>query len=272
MELLIKLRKILYRGVLRNMIKSIKSIIILFIIVFFSFFIGYNVFASELSLTKGHYNTFKGEIANKYSVKMYLYCDKENKLEGNYFYIKYKNKIKLKGDLKENKITLFEYNKKGYKTAKFVGKIKEKNFAGTWYNLENNKQYDFKLKLVGHFWGTAGSIYADAGLNNEEEVENFAKDLKHNILNKNKKKVAEKIDYPIEVKIQGENKVIKNKEKFIEEFDKIFYKEYVEKLKNTPTINLNTHYMWGVMLGSKGEIWFDKPWREKELKVRAINN
>ena len=252
--------------------KNIKLIMILFIIFFSIFMLNYNVVASELALEVGHYNTFKGKIAKKYPVEMFLYYNKSGEIIGDYFYTEYQSKIKLKGNTNKNQIVLFEYNEAGKKTAKFTGNIRNKKFSGTWYSFEKNKQYNFELKLTGHFWGTAESIYADAGLDNEEEVEEFAKNLKKNILNNNKREVAKVIDYPIEVEIEGEDQIVKNKEKFIKKFDKIFYQEYVKTLEDISTINMDTHYTSGVMFGNQGQIWFKKPWEETNLQVTTINN
>ncbi|MGM0410995.1 MAG: hypothetical protein ACQEQF_09570 [Bacillota bacterium] len=251
--------------------KNINSIIILFMIVFIIFFINCNTVALEPILKDGYYNVFKGKIKGEHLIKMFLY-NNEGKITGNYFYTKYQSKIELQGKMNKRKIILFEYNEKGQKIAKFIGKTNNKKITGTWNNLKANKQYKFEVKKTNHFWGTEKSIYADAGLENEKEVENFAKDLKNNILNKNKKEVAKVIEYPIEVKVKKKTRVIKSEKEFIKKFNKIFSKDYIKELEKASVINLTTHYIWGVMLGDEEKLWFNKPNGENELKVTAINN
>ncbi|WP_027340343.1 hypothetical protein [Halonatronum saccharophilum] len=218
------------------------------------------------------HNILKGSIDNQYEIEMRIYYDEDGELTGDYFYERYKKKIKLEGYINDYKITLYEFDTNEDKSAKFTGKVYNGIFLGEWSSLKSNNKYNFKLEVVDNFSGKKDNIYAGATDNSPEEIEAFAKELKDNILSKNKEEVSRNISYPISVEIEGQRVIIRDEAQFVDNFDKIFYKEYVQTLKDASTLNMRSHYILGIRLGSRGQIWFNSSYGSKELKVTAINN
>ncbi|MBY9078833.1 hypothetical protein KIH86_27840 [Paenibacillus sp. HN-1] len=148
--------------------------------------------------------------------------------------------------------------------------------TGEWISRNGDKKYLVKLSLMSTFPGAKNNIYIDAGAQSTEEVEKFAIELKKGILEKNKKSVADKIAYPIDVEVDGKIVEIKNRRAFIDQFDKIFYPDFVEVIRNQCfPLNMDSSYR-GIMLGDRGEIWlnyvYHKTISDAQLKVVGINN
>ncbi len=133
--------------------------------------------------------------------------------------------------------------------------------------------FPFKLSLKSAVWGAEyGKRYGSAFT--DKEVEEFAETVKAYILNNEKDKISDLVNYPISVKINGQDVKISNETDFIKNYDNIFH----TKLKNTIAKSY-TKYMFtnwrGIMLGDDGAIWFNnihfqnsKP----KLLITAINN
>jgi hypothetical protein len=215
-----------------------------------------------------NYTVFEGKINKEYDIKMYLYCGEEGEIVGNYFYIKEKKKSPLRGHLKGNNIILFEIDNNGEKVGKFSGEINDEKFTGYWLSLIDDQKYVFNLNLTTTLFGSKKSIYAGAGIDNEKEMEKFAKNLKRDILKKDKLGVAKKIAYPVKVEVKGKKIVIEDKDEFIENFDQIFYKEYLQTFKDIRTFNMSFTYK-GIMFG-KGQMWLNSI--NSDPKVFVINN
>jgi hypothetical protein len=96
--------------------------------------------------------------------------------------------------------------------------------------------------------------------------------LKYDILNGNKYAVASKIAFPRTVFIKGEKVTINSEREFIEQFDDIFYPEYIQAISKCFPINMSSSYR-GIMFGDKGQIWINVVlWSPPRLMVTAINN
>ncbi len=86
-----------------------------------------------------------GTISDKYQVKMTL-TFKGDKVLGFYFYEKFKTKILLEGQIKEDKITLNESPdyESNFKIG-FIGDLKGDSFSGVWIDKDKNKTFNFKI-------------------------------------------------------------------------------------------------------------------------------
>jgi hypothetical protein len=109
----------------------------------------FSLFACKNESTSNSINfikTFEGEIANKYEVVMKLRAENGN-VEGNYFYRKTGEKIKIKGTIeKSGKIMLNEYDNEGKRTGVFVGRIIDNTkITGTWNKPNGKNEAEFTL-------------------------------------------------------------------------------------------------------------------------------
>jgi hypothetical protein len=138
--------------------------------------------------------------------------------------------------------------------------------------LVNGKEYSFDLNIKGSFGGTKDKIYAAFTKKSNEEVENFLKTLKKDIINKNKAQVAEVVSYPLLVKTNDNKQLIENENEFIENFELIFYDDYVKKIKEYILLNLGATYkgMWfgSIMINDLAPDINS----EFKLKIDYINN
>lgn len=106
-----------------------------------------------------------------------------------------------------------------------------------------------------------------------DTVENYMKQVQSSIVAGNKKWLAANIKYPIRVNLDGKTSVtIKNENEFAQNFDKIFYKAYVELIKKERASNMLCNSQ-GVTLGN-GQIWITtKPGTNPcNLWIIALNN
>ncbi len=174
-------------------------------------------------LDAGRFNGFEGTIDGQYKIRMLLF-PKDNKIVGSYFYEAYETKIKLTGFHDGDNITLYEYDDEGNVAGTFSGAIAGKwhIFSGVWQGKKDNGRYNFSMELRSTFPGQPDNLYIEAGARSTEEVERFARELKDDILNKNKSRVAEKIHLPINVFVDGQLVEVRSQQEFVELFDKIF--------------------------------------------------
>ncbi|MBS2213658.1 hypothetical protein KEM09_19775 [Carboxylicivirga mesophila] len=88
-----------------------------------------------------------GSINDKYAILMTLTIQGE-KVIGFYYYDKYKSKILLEGEIKDNKVVLNE--SPGYESEfeiGFMGDLDDKSFSGIWTNKPQNKTMKFNTLI-----------------------------------------------------------------------------------------------------------------------------
>jgi len=223
---------------------------------------------------KGYYD-YKGTINTTIPIRMSIYPLGKD-IVGTYYYENHGNEIKLKGKAGEKNIILYEYDETGKNTGIFQGTMSTvEKIEGTWTSADNKTSYPFVLSLEGSIPGAEyGKRYAKV-LNNksDQDVEDFVSKIQGYIANDNKEKLAEEIQYPINVKINGKVTKIQDKDELIKNYDKIFYVEYKQKIIKTSTKYLFVNYQ-GIMAGV-GELWINdviSTGGDSKLMVIAINN
>ncbi|MEK7431960.1 MAG: hypothetical protein AABZ74_02415, partial [Cyanobacteriota bacterium] len=109
----------------------------------------------------------------------------------------------------------------------------------------------------------------------DNDVEIFMKKVKKSIIEDDKEWISNHISYPIKTKIDTKKTIIiKSKKELINNFNKIFNKEFKEQIKSFCSCNLFHNYQ-GVMLGN-GQIWIENKPNSTNTKydfqIKAINN
>ena len=233
--------------------------------------------SSALSLENNMWHDFTGKIGNS-EIQLSLYISANGDVNGNYCYKKFEKKIFLSGTINDKTFELTELiedNPNGYlkgtiTTATTAGDIK---LEGTWTNFDKSKTSPLSLQQYASCGGTLEHRY-QALMGTDEEAESFVKHLKKSILNKDKEWVAAHINYPITVNSDGKKLHIKTKEQLIVNFDSIFHKAYLDKMKTDCVCNLFENYQ-GAMLGN-GELWINNTASSTAAKyaycIIAINN
>lgn len=140
--------------------------------------------------------------------------------------------------------------------------------TGTFKNTKDQSETEFHLTLshsVGSpLEGRYPLVNADAA-----DVENFARQIKLNIMEDKRQEFADLINYPINVTIDNKKTSINSSEEFIQHYNDIITSDFKNKLSDSYTKYLFSNSM-GVMLGD-GEIWFDK-FNDQGFRIYAINN
>lgn len=237
-------------------------------------FIIYTCFCHAFTLEVNKWNDFEGKLG-KSDIRLSIYLFENGNIKGNYCYKKYETKIPITGQLKGNKIKLTELInsvENGYFTAKIFTDDQDR-IEGEWISSDKTKTLELKLMLSSICYGTYENRYSEFDGTNDE-VENFMKSIKSSILANDKKWIARHVYYPLNVTINKKAVVIKNEKQLIDNFDKIFYTKFKEKIKATYACNLFTNYQ-GAMLGS-GEIWIntkiDSAKGKRSYYITTINN
>ena len=92
--------------------------------------------------------SFSGFLDDEYKIYMSLSSDKENKIEGYYFYESSGQNMSLKGKRTETGFILDEFNQKNKNTGTFEGNYQTDVFSGRWIFSGGTKELSFKLEEV----------------------------------------------------------------------------------------------------------------------------
>jgi hypothetical protein len=120
--------------------------------------------------------------------------------------------------------------------------------------------------------------YEVAGIDDADALEKFVAQLQGYLSKDDKEKIASLISYPIKVRLDGKTaNTIKNKQEFINNYDKVFYPEYKAAMISGPNKDLFVRDQ-GVMLEPKtegvgGNLWIGPAeLNSKDFRIIAINN
>ena len=118
------------------------------------------------------------------------------------------------------------------------------------------------------------NLYSPICADSPKEVEDFAAKVKKDILEGNKKEVAQIIHYPLHTAIAGKNVKIENQEDFIKRFDELFTADFKKRIKeNCFPMNMTTSYK-GVWLGFNKELVIQMTRKGEEpfrLRISEVN-
>ena len=226
---------------------------------------------------KNGYHDYKGVIGSNMSIKMSVYQLGKD-IVGSYFYDSQRTEIKLKGKAGEKEIVLFEYDENGKNTGIFKGTMNTVDkIVGTWISADNKKSYPFTLTLESIITGAQyGKRYAlPVGTESDQDVENFVSEIQNYVVNDNRKQLAEKVAYPIKVKINNKVTQIENEDDFIENYDEIFNENFKKVISNAYTKYMFVNYK-GIMFGpNSNNIWISgvmTTGENSKLMIIGINN
>lgn len=226
---------------------------------------------SSSPFKKGYYD-YSGTINGNLKIKMSVYQLK-NELVGTYFYDSQRIELRLQGQAGGNRIVLFEYDESGNNTGVFIGSFATVDkIDGTWTSADDTRSYPFVLELSSNLPNAEyGKRYAvTLSTKNDTDVNKFVDQLQQYVINGDREKIADLITYPINVNIYGQTSKIKDKQDFIEYYDKIFTSSFKEAIKNAYTRYLFANWQ-GVMFGENAyNIWINEI--NSELTIIGINN
>jgi hypothetical protein len=195
--------------------------------------------------------------------------DRADNLECSYFYVRYLKDIPLRCSIKQDgNVSFEELDKDGKVLATFKGKFLKNeidNAEGIWTKVGETKNLPFKLQLKQGSGIAAGRRYKDIDAPTDAGFEKKVQEFRNAVLSADKQKVAAFMKFPLLVQVGKKSVNIKTRQAFLQNYDKIFYKEFVEDIRKTVAHNMFHRYD-GAMLGN-GIVWF---WGDG--KVIGINN
>ena len=217
------------------------------------------------TLQKG-WSTFSGKIENT-PVIVSIFNEGNGILNGDYCYIKYENRIVLKGKINGNEISLEEFIE-NHLNAKFIGKINEEDntIKGKWRYLAKNTELPFSLNLLSWTGGSLKNKYSFSTSN--EVVEAFFKKIKQSILTNDKIWLSKNIHYPINIDLNNKKLKISNQSQFLNNYSKITTENLKIKNKNSCVCDIFSN--WQGAMFADGLIWINE--YNGKLKISAINN
>lgn len=233
-----------------------------------------SVFSFSLDLELNQWYDFTGKLGDK-SIKLSFYTLKAGKLIGSYCSIVNEPKVLLSGTVKGNEIYLTaSFN--GKITDELIGKIftdDQDRLEVSWRKMPGGVKNIFKAVLSSITSGTESKRYSHI-VGSDVAVEEFVSDTKNAISKGDKIWLAAYLFYPLKVRISEKSSIVlKNKNQFLLQYDKIFTTGFKSALKNTFSHNLFNNYQ-GVMIGD-GKIWINNTLNASEAKpifqIIAIN-
>lgn len=205
------------------------------------------------------------------------------KVVGKYFYNQYLRDIKLEGETDGNRgITLYELNSDGSKVAVMKGKFPETDpagnvgrsklesevFQGTWCKMNGEGSLPLALRMRSSTVVSApgGAEYSVAGVDDATVFETKVQKFRTAVINGDRKVVASQLSYPVLTEINGKRRSIANSAELLKNYDQIFTPSYIDAIKKSVPHNMFARYD-GVMLGERGEVWFDADGKVKTLNT-----
>ncbi|MEM4247920.1 MAG: hypothetical protein QXH80_01520 [Candidatus Nanoarchaeia archaeon] len=242
-------------------------------------FCSYTAFSVEPegNSSKSYLNNYEGNIGDGRRIRMTLVFSGD-KVEGVYVYADELQDRWLKGVISEgNNLHLDELNAKKEKIAIFNASLGDSNpssydiflpekIVGYWQKFGDSTQYPFEISLEGSTSGTLSHRYSVAGADDDKLIHDKALRFQTAVKNRDKETVANLINFPIKVDIDGKRRTIREKKKFIALYDKIFTEKYRARILNAIPRHMFVKYT-GIMLGGRGEVWFGD-----DGTVIALNN
>lgn len=200
---------------------------------------------------------YNGKLGDN-EILLSIYKSADGKLSGNYRYVTDEKKtFAITGSVKDCTYYLDVVDNKNKTLGKFVirytsEKVKKTdNYDGV-YTDTNNKQSPLKLQLGTMVGGSATQRYFEL-FGTTGEVDAFAEKIKAAFINNDKKWLAAKCQYPLVIyPAKGKEKIIKSEKDFLDSYNQLFSKAYVDKFKKIKCHTMFSNHM-GVLMG-KGEV------------------
>ncbi len=224
----------------------------------------------EAVIINDHNSVYLGNIGTQ-NISMAIYRDGEQLTASYITQNEEDGEINLRGTVQINTASFILYSEDN--DTIFTGTIKPDTeegelLEGTYTSSKNEAETPFTLAR-SHTIGITLETRYPLTTSNTEDVEEFVRKIKKYVKEDNKEGLAELINYPIRVHINGTKVTINNAEEFEQNYDDIMNAEFKEKISNSFTKYMNSNYM-GIMIGN-GQMWFDN-WKDKGLRIYAINN
>lgn len=204
----------------------------------------------------------------------------DGNVTGYYFYASQLKDIRLTGTITDGKqIRLEELGTDGRPEAEISGEFADKDpqgklkgnltcdiIIGTRQKVDRSNTLSVFLRAIGNLPDPHGHRYQVAGANDDEAINHAAERFRKAVTDGDKETVGSMIRYPITVYVDQKKMKIENREQMTASYDAIFTLGYRKAIEDAIPRDMFARYD-GIMLGDRGEVWFDENGR-----VVALNN
>jgi len=229
------------------------------------------VTAKANPLEKNRWHDFEGLVADKVS-HLSVYVEDNGKISGQFCYAGRKPEHRIEGLMEGDRLQLTIVS--GQKNvAQFHAKLTSSDadrLEGEWTDLDTKDVFIVKLTYIASVGGDANHRYTAVDLP-DSVAENFMQLAVAKILAKDKQWVSKNTFYPLETSLMGKKGVtIRNAAQLLAAYDKIFYPEYLVRLRSVCFCGLFHNYR-GLMVG-RGELWIGQVPAGAGKKPRLVIN
>lgn len=214
------------------------------------------------------WNDYKGNLGTR-NLYFSVFPEDEGVMVGNYFFAGSMERIALQGSWNKDSIVLKAMNKEktiGWFKAKLNASPKA-DLNGVYTNLRGDTVLKFNLQLraicPGDFKNRYSFLYGT-----DAELEAFSAKIKSSLETNEKVWLSSAIQYPLQVQIEGKPFLLRSRQQFMEQYNKIFDKDFKDKILAEPFINLYATAE-GVQLAG-GLIWIYNTKKSNEEKYEYI--
>jgi hypothetical protein len=214
------------------------------------------------------WNDYKGNLGTN-TVYFSVFPEDEGVMVGNYFFAGSMERIALQGSWNKDSIVLKAMNKDktiGWFKAKLNASPKA-DLNGVYANLKGDTLLKFNFKLSGICAGDFKNRYSFL-YGTDAELEAFSVKIKSSLETNEKVWLSSSIQYPLQVQIEGKPFLLRSRQQFMEQYNKIFDKDFKDKILAEPFINLHSTAE-GVQLAG-GLIWIYNTKKSNEEKYEYI--
>ncbi|MPM44652.1 hypothetical protein SDC9_91331 [bioreactor metagenome] len=189
-----------------------------------------------------------------------------NTIDGEFFYAYKPIEMKVKGCLKAGQtLILYMFDNEGKLAATLTGyfpaytdsgdKLYRQGIFGTFTDELTGKDTPLQLYEDYASGDSLDHEYQTAGVNDDSLIDQAAMNFLIWSATDQKERVAQMIEYPIQVYFGGKRKWIENEAEFLSNYDSIFTTDFKETLKKAVPKHMFAKWS-GIMLLS-GEVWFN---------------
>jgi len=222
-------------------------------------------------LEKNRWHDFEGLIADR-QAHISIYVEQDGKISGKVCYAAKKPELTLQGKLEADQLDFSVFNREK-PVAHFSGKITSSDadrMEGDWKELETKDIFILKLTYIASCGGDASHRYTSVDVA-DSVAEAFMQTAVTRILAKDKQWVSQHTFFPLETSYLGKKGVtIRNAAQLLAAYDKVFYPEYLARLRSVCFCGLFHNYR-GLMVG-RGELWIGQVPSASGKKPRLVIN
>ncbi|MEO6454916.1 MAG: hypothetical protein ABIN97_12620 [Ginsengibacter sp.] len=200
---------------------------------------------------------YNGWLGDK-EIQLSVYKSADGNLIGNYRFINDEKKVFVfTGSEKNCTYSLDVVDNKNEAVGKFMfqysfNKVTKKDIYEGVYTDNGNKRSSLRLQLSTMVGGSPTQRYFEL-FGTTQEVEAFAEKIKASFIDNDKNWLAEKCQYPLIVYFEkGKKRIINSDKQFLDNYDKLFSKAFLEKFKKIKCYNMFSSHIGAAM--NKGEV------------------